>query len=139
MNKLLTFFLTVVCIMNCANNTNPAQPQQTGEITMNLYYIGTAGNARKFVDEMESSGTAPAIRAEEGNLRYEYFFSASDPDTVLLIDSWASQEAIDIHHASPMMQTIAALREKYDLHMKAERYYRAEQDVPSSDESFIRQ
>lgn len=106
---------------------------------MNLYYIGTAGNARKFVDEMESSGTASAIRAEEGNLRYEYFFSASDPDTVLLIDSWESQEAIDIHHASPMMQTIAALREKYDLHMKAERYYRAEQDVPSSDESFIRQ
>jgi len=106
---------------------------------MNLYYTGENGNARKFVEEMESSGTADAIRAEEGNLRYDYFFSASDPETVLLIDSWANQEAIDAHHATPMMQTIAALREKYDLHMTAERYHRAGQDMPSSDESFIRQ
>ena len=105
---------------------------------MNLYYTGVDGNARKFVEEMESSGTADAIRAEEGNLRYDYFFSAVDPETVLLIDSWASQEAIDAHHATPMMQTIAALREEYDLHMSAERYYRAEQDVPASDQSYIR-
>ena len=43
-------------------------------ITINLYYTGTNGNARKFAEEMESTGTAAAIRAEEGNLRYEYFF-----------------------------------------------------------------
>ena len=105
---------------------------------MNLYYTGVDGNARKFVEEMESSGTADAIRAEEGNLRYDYFFSAADPETVLLIDSWTSQDAIDAHHATPMMGTIAALREKYDLHMSAERYFRAGEDVPASDETFIR-
>jgi quinol monooxygenase YgiN len=105
---------------------------------MNLYYTGEDGNARKFVEEMENSGTAAAIRAEEGNLRYDYFYSASDPETVLLIDSWVSQEAIDAHHATPMMETISALREKYDLHMSAERYHRAEQDMPATDESFIR-
>ena len=87
-------------------------------ITVNLYYTGTNGSAKKFAQEMESSGTADKIRAEKGNLRYEYFFPMNDPETVLLIDSWESQEAIDIHHASPMMQTIASLREKYDLHMK---------------------
>jgi quinol monooxygenase YgiN len=106
---------------------------------MNLYYTGTDGSARRFVEEMENSGTAAAIRAEEGNLRYDYFFSASDPETVLLIDSWSNQEALDAHHATPMMQTIAALREKYNLHMSAERYYRAEQDLTEKDRSFIRQ
>ena len=84
---------------------------------------------------MESSGTAAAIRAEEGNLRYEYFFPMNDPETVLLIDSWCDQSAIDSHHASSMMGIIAALREKYDLHMKVERYVSDEQ---STDESFIR-
>ena len=34
-------------------------------ITMNLYYTGENGNARIFVEEMESIGTADAIRAEE--------------------------------------------------------------------------
>ena len=74
-------------------------------ITVNLYYKGTNGNAKKFMEEMEKSGTAAAIRAEKGNLRYDYFFPANDPETVLLIDSWENQEAIDVHHASPMMDT----------------------------------
>ena len=104
-------------------------------ITINLYYTGTNGNARKFAEEMESSGTADSIRAEEGNLRYEYFFPMNDTETVLLIDSWSDQAAIDKHHASAMMGTIAALREKYDLHMKVERYVSDEQPT---DESFIR-
>ena len=104
-------------------------------ITLNLYYKGKNGAARRFADEMERSGTADAIRAEEGNLRYEYFIPMNDPETVLLIDSWRDQQAIDVHHASPMMATINALRIKYDLHMKAERFIG---DAAQVDESFIR-
>jgi len=91
-------------------------------ITVNLRYTGSGGSARSFAEEMMSSGTVAAIRAEAGNLRYEYFLSLDDPETVLLIDSWADQAAIDAHHASPMMAQIAALREKYELHMTVERF-----------------
>ena len=106
-------------------------------ITVNLQYTGKNGSARKFVEEMITSGTVAAIRAEKGNLRYEYYVSMDNPETVLLIDSWESQEAIDVHHASPMMQTIASLREKYDLHMKVDRFIDA--DTPESENQFIRQ
>ena len=105
-------------------------------ITVNLRYTGTNGSARAFAEEMMPSGTVAAIRAEEGNLRYEYYQSLENPETILLIDSWSSQEAIDLHHASPMMETIAALREKYDLHMSVERYVSAE--TPETDGRFIR-
>lgn len=106
-------------------------------ITVNLKYTGTNGSARAFAEEMISSGTVDAIRAEEGNLRYEYFQSLDDPETILLIDSWENQEAIDAHHASPMMKTMATLREKYDLHMMTvERYNSAE--TPESESRFIR-
>jgi quinol monooxygenase YgiN len=104
-------------------------------ITVNLYYKGTNGNARAFVEEMESSGIAEAIRAEEGNLRYEYFQPMDDTETVLLIDSWTDQAAIDAHHASPMMKQLAELREKYDLHMTVERYV---SDEYESDEKYLR-
>lgn len=104
-------------------------------ITINLYYTGEDGAAKAFAAEMEASGTADAIRAEDGNMRYEYFQPIDDPETVLLIDSWRDQEAIDAHHASPMMAQIAALREKYDLHMRAERYVSEEF---GGDEKFIR-
>ncbi len=106
-------------------------------ITVNIYYTGADGNARKFAEEMLASGTVDAIRAEAGNLRYEYFTPIADADTVLLIDSWENQAAIDLHHASPMMQTIIALREKYDLHMKVERYV-SDHSMPDTDHSFIR-
>ena len=105
-------------------------------ITVNLRYTGKDGNARKFAEEMISSGTVDAIRAEPGNLRYEYYVPLDDPETVLLIDSWENQAAIDAHHASPMMATIAALREKYDLHMTVERFVSAEDNL--EDERFIR-
>ena len=91
-------------------------------ITVNLYYTGTDGSARAFAEKMVQSGTVAAIRAEDGNVRYEYFFPMEDPETVLLIDQWRDQAAIDAHHESPMMRELAALREKYDLHMTAERF-----------------
>lgn len=62
-----------------------------------------------------------------------------DKETVLLIDSWKDQHSIDVHHASPMMDKIAKLREKYDLHMKVERYVSDETGVPESDKAFIKE
>ena len=91
-------------------------------ITVNLYYTGKNGSARAFAEEMTQSGLVAAIRAEEGNLRYEYFFPMEDPETVLLIDKWQDQQALDFHHKTPMMQEIARLRTKYGLRLRVERY-----------------
>ena len=107
-------------------------------ITVNLYYTGTDGRARAFAEEMVRSGVVSAIRAEDGNLRYEYFFPMEDPETVLLIDQWRDQAAIDAHHASPMMAEIAALRDKYDLHMKAERFVSDDSGLPEKDMKLIK-
>lgn len=108
-------------------------------VTVNIYYSGANGNAKKFAEEMVSSGVVSDIRAEEGNLRYEYFFPMEDEEMVLLIDSWRDQESIDTHHASSMMAKIMELREKYDLHMKVERYVSDEAGVPAADKAFIKE
>ena len=107
-------------------------------IIVNLRYTGKSGSARAFAEEMTSSGTVDVIRNENGNLRYEYYLSFDDPETVLLIDEWTDQAAIDRHHASPMMQKITELRDKYDLHMTVERYVSDESGLPDKDEQFIR-
>lgn len=107
-------------------------------IVVNLRYTGKNGSAKAFAEEMTSSGTVDEIRNENGNLRYEYYLSFDDPKTVLLIDEWTDQAAIDRHHASPMMQKITELRDKYDLHMTVERYVSDEGGIPDKDEEFIR-
>lgn len=105
-------------------------------ITIKVGYTGTGGQARAFAREMIPSGTVSMIREEPGNLRYEYCVSLEDPETVLLIDGWAGQDALDAHHASPMMEHIARLRDQYDLHMSVERF-ESLSDNPA-DERFIR-
>lgn len=72
--------------------------------TVNIYYTGKNGSAKEFAREMTESGLVNKIRAEEGNERYEYFFPLDDPETVLLIDRWRDQQALDDHHKSEMME-----------------------------------
>ena len=64
-------------------------------LTINIYYTGENGNARKFAEEMVKTGVVDRVRAEKGNLRYNYFFPMDDPETVLLIDRWESEDALD--------------------------------------------
>ena len=91
-------------------------------LTINIYYTGNNGSAKKFAEEMVLSGIVDRVRAEKGNQKYEYFFPMDDDETVLLIDRWKSQEALDEHHKSSMMKEIAELRDKYKLHMKVAQF-----------------
>ena len=108
------------------------------EIVINIYYTGVSGCAKRFAQEMMSEGIVKEIRAESGNRQYEYFFPVGDAETVLLIDRWESQEALDRHHASALMEKIAALREKYSLHMRVERFVADSEGIPDSDKKFIK-
>ena len=91
-------------------------------LVINIYYTGKDGSAKAFAKEMTESGLVDRIRQEDGNLGYEYFSPVNDEETILLIDKWKNQEALDFHHKTDMMKQIAVLREKYKLRMKVERY-----------------
>ena len=104
--------------------------------TINIYYKGKNGSAKKFANEMKSSGIFDEIRKKDGNLRYEYFEPLDDKETILLIDSWENQEALNKHHESDTMNKIMKLRNKYDLHMQVEKYIPEENN--NQDEKYIR-
>lgn len=103
-------------------------------ITINIYYTGKNSSTRAFAEKMISSGIVDAIRAKDGNERYEYFYPIEDSETILLTDRWKNQEALDEHHHSDLMPKIAALRERYDLHMKVERFI---SDDTETDKEYI--
>ena len=54
----------------------------------------------------------------------------------MIIDSWKDQESLDKHHESDTMNKITELRNKYDLHMKVEKYILDESN--NQDEKYIR-
>lgn len=129
-------------LLDCREQSDKACAQMEVKnkmaIMINIYYTGKNGSAKKFAEEMIASGVVKDIRNENGNIRYEYFFPMDDKETVLLIDSWKDQQSIDLHHASKRMAQIIQLREKYDLHMKVERYLLDEAGIPSTDKKFIK-
>lgn len=104
-------------------------------ITINITYTGNGRDAKKFMKEMIDTGIVDKIRKEPGNLRYNYYLPVDDPHSVLLIDSWENQEALDKHHASSMMKAISDLREKYDVHMKIECFFKEDDDT---DKTYVR-
>ena len=104
--------------------------------TINIYYKGKNGSAKKFANEMISTGIVDEIRKKDGNLRYEYFEPLDNKETILLIDSWKDQESLDKHHESDTMNKIIELRNKYDLHMTVEKYIL--DDNNNQDEKYIR-
>ena len=91
-------------------------------ITVHLYYTGRDGSARAFAREMMESGLVEAVRKEDGNEMYAYFLPVEDEETVLLIDRWHDQAALDAHHKSDMMKRIAELRDRHHLRLRVERY-----------------
>lgn len=91
-------------------------------LIVNIHYTGKNGSARKFAEEMVSSGIVERVREEVGNERYEYYFPMDDSETVMLVDRWKSEEDLDLHHKSEMMKEIAELRNKYNLSMKVEKF-----------------
>ncbi|MGT2741858.1 putative quinol monooxygenase [Streptococcus plurextorum] len=105
-------------------------------ITINIYYTGLGNAAKEFATEMISSGIVSEIREKKGNLKYDYFFPFDDHETILLIDRWENQEALDEHHHSPIMTKIMSLREKYKLQMRVERYVEDDYQIPKGDEKY---
>lgn len=102
-------------------------------LTINILYKGK--DSKKFAKEMTEKGIVERIRAQKGNIRYEYYQSLERDDEILLLDIWENQEALDIHHQSPMMGEIMKLREKYDVKMEVHKY----QEIKgSNDDKYIR-
>ena len=110
MKKILTSLLVLLCL------TCQAQ------ITINIRYNEPDSNALKYMQEMEATGLADSIRAIPGCLRYDYFIPQDDPQSVLLIDSWEDNQALNRYHSSSVMKKAEALRVKYKLERKAEMF-----------------
>ena len=110
MKKILTSLL-VLLSLTC-----------NAQITINICYNAPDGNALKYMREMETTGYADSIRAIPGCIRYDYFIPQDDPTSVLLIDSWEDQAALNRYHSSTVMKKAEALREKYKIERKAEMF-----------------
>ena len=77
-------------------------------LTWNVTYHCKPGQREAFYQALCALGTRDVSRSEEGNGRYDYYFSAQDPDDLLLVETWTSPA---LQQAHCQTETFAKLQE----------------------------
>ena len=66
-----------------------------------------------FVERMKNEGILDDIRNEEGCIKYDYYYSESDPCELLLIEQWKTKEDQQIHCTLPHMDKMREFKDEY--------------------------
>lgn len=71
------------------------------------------GKREAFVEKMKAEGILDAIRAENGCIKYDYYFAEHDACELLLIEQWESKEHQQIHCTQPHMDKMREFRDDF--------------------------
>ena len=82
---------------------------------LTVTYTAKDGCGKQFVEELESSGVAQAVRQEDGCIRYDYYYSAKDENTVFLFEEWQTEKHQQIHLTQPHIAQLKQIKETYIL------------------------
>ena len=77
---------------------------------------------KKFLEEVKSAGIVGKIGLEEGFISYDYYLSADDPDKLLLVEKWSSEERQKAHLKTEHMGELKKIKEKYVTDTQVERF-----------------
>ena len=71
------------------------------------------GKREAFVEKLYAEGIVDAIRAEDGCICYDYYYSEADATELMLIETWETQAAQQIHLTQPHMDTLRSFKGEY--------------------------
>ena len=71
------------------------------------------GKREAFVEKLYSEGIVDAIRAEDGCIRYDYYYSEKDKDQILLVEAWETKEHQRVHIEQPHMAKLREIKSDY--------------------------
>ena len=91
-----------------------------------VHYYVKPGMRQAFYDAVTESGIAAASRAEEGNEKYDYYFSPDNEDELLLLEIWRDAEAVRLHGETAHFKALGALKQAYVTETVIRRYEIAE-------------
>ena len=82
-------------------------------IVLNVTYRCKAGMREKFLEAIKAEGLDAACRAEAGNIKYDFYFAADNPDELFLVEYWRDAEAVAIHNGMPHFKRFGELKKKF--------------------------
>ncbi len=66
-----------------------------------------------FLEKVKETGVLAAIRAEDGCIKYDYYLSDKDPNELLLVEQWETQNHQQNHITQPHMDLLRSFNGDY--------------------------
>lgn len=73
------------------------------------------GKREEYIERLKSEGIIDAVRAEDGCIRYDFYFSEKDADEILLIEAWETKAHQEVHMTLPHMKKFLEIKPDYVL------------------------
>ena len=69
----------------------------------------------EYIKKIKAEGILDAILAEDGCIKYEYYFSEKDQNQILLIEEWESKQHQQVHLEQEHMARLRSFKNDFVL------------------------
>jgi len=91
-------------------------------IVMNVTYKCKPEMREEFLERIMTEGIDIACRAEDGNIKYDYFTSTDDSDELLLVEKWRDADALAAHGRQPHFARLREIKDEFVTETIIEKY-----------------
>ncbi len=98
-----------------------ARDREENMLVFHVTFKCRPGTREAFLEKLTEEGIIAACRGEEGNLGYDYFFSAANGCDLLLIEKWRDFNALAGHARQPHMARMDEIKAEYVADMTLEK------------------
>ena len=82
-------------------------------IVLNVTYRCKPGMREEFLEMIMTEGIDAASRAEEGNVRYDYYIPVDGSDELLLLQKWKDADALAAHRGEPHFARLGEIKPEF--------------------------
>ncbi len=82
-------------------------------IVLNVTYKCKPQMREEFLELIMADGIDVSSRAEEGNIKYDYYIPIENDDELLLVEKWRDAEALAEHNKQPHFLNLAKIKNEY--------------------------
>lgn len=91
-------------------------------LTWNVTYHTKPGQRAAFYDAITGLGVRANSIREEGNVKYDYYFDAQDPDALLLVETWTEPALQEAHCQTEIFAKLQTLKAQFCTNVTIDKF-----------------
>ena len=80
---------------------------------LNVTYHCKEGMREEFLGTIIAEGIDKKCRAENGNIKYDYYFAADDENELFLVEKWENADVLAVHMQQDHFKRLGELKEQF--------------------------